>query len=118
MTMIKRVILLKRRRGLSLEDFRQQYEEVHVSLALNFLPTIRKYVRNYITKNASPAGAAEPEFDCISEQWFEDMEGYQAMMVTASDGDAGQALRHSLQAFVDAAKLVHFLVEEVESEIV
>ena len=115
--MIKRIILLKRKPGLSPEEFREQYEGVHAPLVLNLIPTIRKYVRNYITTNAVPAGAVEPEFDCITEWWFEDMESYQAMMVDASDGDAGQALGHSVQAFVDAAKLVHFLVEEVESEL-
>jgi len=116
MTMIKRIIMFKRKTGVTPEEFRQQYEEVHVPLALYFLPTVRKYVRNYIKTNASPASAAELEFDCITEQWFDDMEGFQAMMDTVA-GDAGQALRHSLQVFVDTDKVVHFLVEEVESEI-
>jgi len=115
--MIKRIILLKRKPGLSPEQFRKQYEEVHVPLALNLLPTVRKFVRNYvITTNAIPTSNEEPEFDCITEQWFDDMEAYQAMMEAAA-GDAGQALKHSGQVFVDGAAVVRFLVEEVESEI-
>ncbi|MFC1999714.1 EthD domain-containing protein [Chloroflexota bacterium] len=114
--MIKRMVFLKRKQGVTPEEFREQYEEVHVPLALEFLTTVRKYVRNYITTNTSLASTAEPGFDCITEQWFDDMEGYQAM-VNSIDGDAGQALIHSLKVFVDLTKAVEFLVEEVESEI-
>ena len=115
--MIKRIMLLKRKAGLTPEEFRQQYEEVHVPLALNLLPTVRKLVRNYvITTNVIPTSTEEPAFDCITEQWFDDMAGFQAMM-DAVAGDAGQSLRHSAGVFVDGSKTVHFLVEEVESEI-
>ena len=115
--MIKSILLIKRKSGLSLEKFRKQYEEVHVPLALNLLPTIRIFVRNYvITTNVSPTSPAEPEFDCITELWFDDMEAYQVMM-DAEAGDAGQALKHSGQVFVDGATAVRLLVEEVESDI-
>ncbi|MFC1999717.1 EthD domain-containing protein [Chloroflexota bacterium] len=114
--MIKRMTLLKRKPGLSREELRKQYEEVHVPLLLNLLPTIRKLVRNYIAPtNVIPTSTEEPEFDCITEIWFDDMEGYQAMM-DAMAGDAGQAIRHSAQVFVDGATSVNFLVEEVESD--
>jgi len=116
MTMVKAIFLLKRNLGLTPAEFRQQYEEVHVPLEMSLLPNIRRSVRNYITTNIIPADAEEPDFDCITELWFDDMEGFQAMM-DAGDGEAGQALRHSAQVFVDGTKTVHFLVEEVESEI-
>ncbi|MFC2000099.1 EthD domain-containing protein [Chloroflexota bacterium] len=115
--MIKGITLLKRKTGLTPEEFREQFEEVHVPLALKLLPTVRKLVRNYvITTNAIPTSTEEPEFDCITEQSFDDMPGFQAMMDTGSE-DAGQALIHSLKVCVDIDKVVEFLVEEVESEI-
>ena len=114
--MLKGIALLKRKPGLTPGEFREQFEEVHAPLEASLLPNIKRYVRNYITTNALTDGDAEPDFDCIVEQWFDDMEGYQATL-DESEGIAHQALRHSLKAFVDVTKAVHFLVEDVESEL-
>lgn len=114
--MVKGIMLLKRKPGLTREEYRKQYEEVHAPLSLSLCPTIRKYRRNYITTNIIPADAREPDLDCITELWFENMEDFQAMM-DAGAGEAGQALMHSAQVFEDSAKSVCLLVEEVESEI-
>jgi len=116
MTMLKGIALLKRKPGLTPGDFREQFEEVHAPLEVSLFPTLKRYVRNYITTNALTDGDAEPDFDCIVEHWFDDMEGFQATVDTF-DGDAGYALGHSAQVFVDIDKNVYFFVEEVESEI-
>lgn len=113
--MFKGIALLKRNPGLSPEQFRKHYEEVHAPLALKLVPTVRKYVRNHITTVAFPPGAGEPEFDCITEQWFDDVEGFQSMMdITASD--TGRALREDMERLLDTSKTVYLLVEEVASE--
>ena len=113
--MIKRVTLLKRKPGLSLEEFREQYEDVHVPLALKLLPTMKRMVRNYVIHTSNE----EPEFDCITHTWFDDMEGFQTMIDTmtgTSVGHASQALGHSVAVFMDTTKTAYVLVEEVESE--
>lgn len=114
--MLKEIALIKRKPGLSPEEFRKQFEEVHAPLELSLFPTIRKYVRNYITANVITADAADPDFDCIAEHWFDNREDFQAM-VDASTGDANRALGHSGKVFLDTTKTVYFLVEEVESQI-
>ena len=114
--MVKAIYLLKRKPGLSRAEFREHYEKVYVPLTLSLFPTIRKYVRNYIILNETPAGAAEPDFDCLTEVWFDDMEGYQVMM-DALAGDAGRADAHCQKVFLNQTETVYSLVEEVESEI-
>ena len=114
--MVKVIAMLKRKPGISLEEFRKHYEEVHAPLALNLVSTIRKYVRNYIKTVAFPQNAGELQIDCITEVWFENMEGFQAMMDLASS-DGGQAIREDEEKFLDRANAVYLLVEEVESEI-
>ncbi len=114
--MVKGIVLVKRKPGLTPAEFRQHYEEVHVPLTLSLFPTIRKYVRNYVATIAFPASVEEPEFDCITELWFDDMEDFQAMM-DETGGGAVRAMAHSQKVFLDAAKTVYFLVEEVESQI-
>jgi len=114
--MVKAMLLLKRKPGLSLAEFRQQYEEVHAPLVLKQYPTPRKYVRNYITTNVMPAGVEELDFDCITEIWFDDSVQTVIDAVTGG-GDAGQAMHHSGKVFLDTPKMVYLIVEEVESEI-
>lgn len=113
--MVKGIALLKRKPGVSLEEFRKHYEEVHAPLATRLFPTIRRYVRNYVARVVSPVGAAEPAFDCVTEQWFDSMEGLQAML-DASAGEAGRAIRDDEKKFLDRTKTVYLIVEEVASK--
>ena len=69
--MVKAIALIKRKPGLSREEFVKHYEEVHAPLILGLLTTIKRYARNHIIV---PAGAEEPEFDCVTELWYDDME--------------------------------------------
>ncbi|MBM4445192.1 MAG: EthD family reductase [Chloroflexi bacterium] len=110
--MVKAVALLRRKPGLSLEEFRRHYEEVHAPLAKRLFPFMRKYMRNYVTAAPfSPAGQ-EPRFDCITEEWFDDMEAVRTMMdIYASE--TGRPIREDEKALFDMAKLEYFFVEEV-----
>ena len=114
--MVKGIALLKRKPGLTPAEFREQFEEVHAPLEVSLFPTLKRYVRNYITTNIPTDGDAEPDFDCIVEHWFDDTEGFQTMADTSA-GDASYALGHSAQVFLDFNKNVYFFVEEVESEL-
>ncbi len=112
--MLKAVAFLKRNPGLSPEDFRRHYEEVHAPLAQRLFPSIRKYVRNFVTTMPFAGKDKEPEFDCITEQWFDDMEGFRTMTdVYASE--AGRPLREDEKELFDMGKLVYLLVDEVAS---
>lgn len=110
--MVKAVALLKRQPGLSTEEFRKHYEEVHVPLAKTTFPFIRKYVRKYVTKAPfSPAGT-EPKFDCITEEWFDDMEAFRTMLdIYASE--TGRPIREDEKALFDMTRLEFLFVEEV-----
>ena len=105
--MVKEMLLLKRKEGLSQEEFSKHYEEVHVPLILKHCPTIKRYVRNYV---ANTLGAEGPDFDCITEVWYDDMAGFQAM-VKFYFSEAGKVIRDSEESFMDASKIVVFLAE-------
>jgi uncharacterized protein (TIGR02118 family) len=110
--MIKAIALIKRKPGLSREEFSRHYEEVHVPLALKYFPTIKRYVRNYIL---TPSAVEGPEFDCISEYWYDNIEEQQAA-VNFWQSEAGQVIRDDEESFMDQGKTVFFLVEEKVSE--
>jgi len=109
--MIKSMTLIKRKPGLSREEFITHYEEVHAPLALKHFPTFKRYVRNYVI---APPDAEEPDFDCITEIWFDDIEG--AMAVTEALGDykteVGRIFLDDEEKFMDRGSRVSFLVDE------
>lgn len=109
--MVKGIALLKRKPGLSEEEFRRHYEEVHAPLIRKLLPCIRKYVRNYVAARPFPSAAGEAEFDCVTEQWFDSMDGFREM-ADAMSGEVGRAIRADERTFLDRARTVYVIVEE------
>jgi len=109
--MIKSIALIKRKPGLSREEFIKHYEEVHAPLALKHFPTFKRYVRNYVI---TVPGTEEPDFDCITEFWFDDIEG--AMAVTEALGDykteIGKIFLDDEEKFQDRGRTRTFLVDE------
>lgn len=80
--MLKAVVLLRRKPGLTFEQFRHHYETNHVPLLRKALPAIGKYVRNYLDLNSVSGGRQEegaeavptPYFDVITEVRVEECE--------------------------------------------
>jgi hypothetical protein len=74
--MIKYMFALKRKPGMSLEEFKDYYENHHAPLALGGSKFV-KYRRSYVIPGAYTSPHVdhkipEPDFDVISEIWFED----------------------------------------------
>jgi uncharacterized protein (TIGR02118 family) len=112
--MIKAIALLRRKPGLSTEQFRKHYEEVHAPLAKRLFPFMRKYVRNYVTAAPFAPAGEEPKFDCITEEWFDDMEAIQTMMGIYTS-EAGRPIREDEKSLFDMTRLEYLFVEEVAS---
>ncbi|MFO8010896.1 MAG: EthD domain-containing protein [Dehalococcoidia bacterium] len=111
--MIKTIALLKRKPGISREEFARHYEEVHAPMAIKLLTVFRKYVRNHVVE---VPGVEGPDFDCVSEFWFDSVED--AMEVQEIlQSDAARELREDEASFIDSSKTVSFMVDERISEI-
>ncbi|WP_439134069.1 EthD domain-containing protein [Pseudomaricurvus sp.] len=70
----KILLFMKRRPGMSKEEFRDYYENHHVPMALKYASGIKKYVRRYLDPQPRPeTGDGEDlGYDVITELWFED----------------------------------------------
>jgi uncharacterized protein (TIGR02118 family) len=112
--MFKVVVLVAKKAGMSREDFIRHYETVHVPLVLKSVPTLVEYRRNFIDPADMMAmpGAAETDFDGITEMWFHDRAGYEAMGALNADPVKGKALDDDAALFMDAAKTRMFVVGE------
>ena len=78
--MLKVMLLMKRRPGLSLAEFIERYETVHVPLAEKHARGLLRYERHYL--HPSPTDlygteVGEPEYDVLTELWYEDMAAFQ-----------------------------------------
>lgn len=116
--MLKSVEMIKRKPGLSREEFRRYYEEVHAPLAVkHFGRYYARYVRNYVRRHVR---GEEPQFDCITEIWFKDARAAQSLVDDlggsgASDGyvtELGRIFREDEERFMDRTSLVAFTVTE------
>lgn len=103
-SVIKLILLVSRRADLSTEGFRSYWREKHAPLLVQ-LPGLRRLVFNYALPGMD--GAA-PEYDGISEDWFESAEAMQA----AFGSPTGQAVFADAPNFLDMGRLRMFVVEE------
>jgi uncharacterized protein (TIGR02118 family) len=103
--MLKFMVVLYRRPGMTHLEFRRHLEEIHAPLAKN-LPGLRKYVQNYVS--ADPKRNA-PGWDAIVELYFDDW----AAMEAAWASPQGAASDADLPAFADPTRTTWSVVEEV-----
>lgn len=66
--MIKRIILLRRKPGMSREEFKDYWVNNHAKTVGSF-PEVKKYTVNYFTSTDDNI-----PFDGVAELWFEDEE--------------------------------------------
>jgi uncharacterized protein (TIGR02118 family) len=108
---IKLISGVKRKRGLTLNQFKDYWHEKHAPLALSVLPKspfVKKYVHNY----AIPVeGFGEPAFDGIGELCFDDMEAFHKSTEWFM-GEGGEVLREDEENFVDPTTRVVVIVRQ------
>ena len=79
--MLKVMLMMKRKPGLSLEEFIEHYERVHVPLALTNARNLVHYERHYLRPGRFvPFGdeLIEPDYDVITELWYDSETTYES----------------------------------------
>jgi uncharacterized protein (TIGR02118 family) len=117
--MIKFVALLKKKDGMSREEFIDYYETKHVPLMSTLLPPFKAYKRNYLIKDemfvaghTADASTTPPWFDVITEIWYESRKEYDAMGAMTEDPETGARIKRDEENFLDRGKITMFLVDE------
>lgn len=85
----KIIIGLKRRPGMSVAEFRDYYENIHTKVAGKYTqPGMCYYARRYL--DAMPQLDSkvihEPEFDVITELWYDDPKAAEGLIWMISKG--------------------------------
>ena len=116
--MHKILIFLKRRPGLSLEEFRDYYESRHVPLCMKYMAGARRYLRRYVQTQADAAGnPRELDFDVITELWFNDRAAFETALKFVGRGILPKEIIADEEQFLDRSKTKFIWVTEFETDL-
>lgn len=110
--MIKLITLLKRRPGMSREDFIAYYETNHARIGEKVL---RGAAVHYVRRYLQPLGpeAPEPPFDVVMEIWFPDRETLDRRMgALVSDPVIAAEIAEDEEKLFDRSSIVSFIADE------
>ena len=115
--MFKCIALLKRKNGLSREQFIEYYETRHAPLMRRLLPQMTDYRRNYFDVAGAFVypGASLPDFDVVTEMWVEDRAAYDAMIAIATRPDVARIIAEDEEHFLDRDQTRMLIVDERRS---
>lgn len=79
-TYYKILLLMKRRPSMSVEAFRDYYENQHIPLCSKYMAGVSRYIRRYLVPqpHAESGRNEELPYDVVTELWFEDEATWQA----------------------------------------
>lgn len=111
--MFRLVTLLRRRPGMSVDDFRAYYESRHRVIGERVLSGhALRYVRRYVTPMQD--GAA-PGFDVVMEIDFPDRAAHDRCMAMLARPDIAREIAEDEERLFDRSATLSFTVEECES---
>lgn len=129
--MFKVIVFLKRKEGLTRQEFIDYYEKRHSELVRKHLPPILDYRRNYPVfddplnfsgvfddpANYSENGALPPQedYDVITEITFADRSGFEALMTALRTPPAGPIIAEDETHFLSREGNKVLVVEEYRS---
>jgi uncharacterized protein (TIGR02118 family) len=105
MNMIKFVVVLSRRAGMTREDFSTYLRTTHGNLARR-LPGLKHYVQNHVAEDSK---RQPPEWDAVVELFWESREAMEADWASPE----GVAATKDLEVFADLARSGWSIVEEI-----
>jgi uncharacterized protein (TIGR02118 family) len=111
---IKVIAMLKCKPGLAHDAFVEYYETRHAPLIMSIAPQIRDYRRNYLQREGAilAPGAVTPEFDVVTELWFEDRMAFDAAMERFTNPENAARIARDEENVFDRSKTMFFVATE------
>jgi uncharacterized protein (TIGR02118 family) len=118
--MIKLVFTLRRREGMTREDFQRYWSEKHAPLVQRHAATlhIRRYVQvrlheTFLNEAVAAQRGSQPQFyDGVAELWWDSLEDLAAVFSSEAGQDAALELLDDEQRFIDLPNSPLWLGEE------
>jgi uncharacterized protein (TIGR02118 family) len=115
--MIKTIAFLKRKAGLSPEEFMHYYESRHAPLILAIAPQVCDYRRNFLRVEGAitPPGAAPLDYDVVTELWYPDQAAFEAAMSAFTDPVNARRIAADEENVFDRTATRFYVVDERRS---
>lgn len=115
MSIIKFVMPLTRKSGMTREAFREYYEQHHRLIGEKYL---KKYVVKYVRRYVSPMTGDESsaDFDVLLEIWYRDSDSFKACMTYLATTEIAAEIAADEEKLFDRSKKRGYLLDEVESD--
>jgi len=113
----KILLFMKRRPGMTLEAFRDYYENHHAPLCAKYASGVNRYVRRFLTPHPNPetGESGELPYDVITELWFEDEATFRGTVQYLSTSIMPDEVVEDEKRLFDRSKLRMATVVECES---
>ena len=117
--MIKVIMLMKRRPGMSIPEFREYYENNHRVIGEKYLNGFAvKYIRRFTNALVDRSGnLSDPEYDVIMEVWYPDEATLKACGEKLSQPEIAKEIREDEERIFDTRYMRSYTVDEFESEL-
>lgn len=120
--MLKLISMMKRRPGMSQDEFKQYYENRHVPFVRSIAPHYAKTCRNFVLPATRSlldhleSAPPNPPFDVITEVWFEDASQYERFVAACADPEIAAQISEDEEKLFDRNAGYVFLVDECVSD--
>ena len=117
--MIKLVMPMKRRPGMTIPEFREYYETKHRVIGDKYLKGFAtRYMRRFTNPTVDRDGVQrDPEYDVFLEIWYPDQETFEACGRKLSEPEIAKEIREDEEKIFDMRFMRSYLVEECESDL-
>ncbi|HKQ84289.1 MAG TPA: EthD domain-containing protein [Steroidobacteraceae bacterium] len=115
----KLVVLLKKKPGMSFEEFQQYYENTHCKF-IRLIPRVQRYFRRYLHPlEGHPVNTRDDslEYHVITELWFNSREDLDFAMRRNAEPDVLDVLIPDEEKLFDRSKTRVNIVEERYSDL-
>jgi hypothetical protein len=115
--MFKAVVLIKKKRGMSMEDFINYYENNHAPLGISKVPNMVKYVRHFIRPYGNDVYAADEEspYDVLTEIWFENEAEFQRGMAMLTEPETAAIIAADEEKLFERSSIKFMVMEDRET---
>jgi hypothetical protein len=114
--MYKLIALVKRKPGITKQQFKDYFENQHSKLGEKYLPPYcKKYLRRYmewIPSPMKPGQTAGPDFDCLVEFWFDTEADSKAFEASVSTPELLKFIVEDEERFLDRSNTFRYVLED------
>lgn len=105
--MVKYIVMLRRKPGLTKQQFLKHWKEVHGPLVARISPGIKKYIQSHPLE----VPGIECEIDGIAELWFDNLEDLLRWRAWRNT-EAGKPLNEDEAGLIDMSQVGRFICQE------